>query len=93
MLGAVAVVQQLAERMWQQVQQRAQQDVQVAERAVAGALDTASKALASSYTPVDGKQVLPGYAMPQVVWEVRLEGAEVLHGVYVCNSSKEWHAT
>ncbi len=75
MLGAVAVMQQLAERTWQQMQHRAQQDLQVLEQAAARGLDAAAEKLADLAQPVDGKSQVPGYSLLQVVWEVSGSGA------------------
>lgn len=70
MLGAVAVLQQLAVRAWKHAQQRAQQDMQVVEQAAVQGLGAAADKLANVAKPVDGTDQLPGYAFVQVCWEV-----------------------
>jgi hypothetical protein len=70
MLGAAAVMQQLAQQAWQQVQQRAQQDVKIVEQAAARGLEAAAEKLADVAQPVDGTDQLPGPSPVQLFWEV-----------------------
>lgn len=69
MLGAAAVMQQLAQQAWQQVQQRAQQDVKIVEQAAARGLEAAAEKLADVAQPVDGTDQLPGPSPVQLFWE------------------------